>query len=344
MNIKRRLIILIFIIILIVLSIFLIEKSKLSYSTQNNVLKDGIYLKSPELVGIEGYINTKEGLSIESLKGKVVLIDFWTYTCINCLRTLPYLASWDKKYSDKGLVIIGVHTPEFNFEKKYENVLNAVKENNIKYAVVQDNNYATWNAFRNRYWPRKYLIDKDGYIRYDHAGEGAYKETEMKIQELLKETGESITEIPELEELKLSDFILFPRTPELYAGYDFSLTRGQNIGNSQGLQPENTIDYSLPENLEKDIIYLEGKWKSNQDDLQAFSDSSIYLKFTGSEANIVIGEMSDKQEIEVLIDNVSKKILIEEPKLYNLYDGKHGAYLLQIKVKSGFNFNAFTFG
>ena len=102
MNIKRRLIILTFIIILVALSIFLIEKSKPSSSPQNNVLKDGIYPKSPELVGIEGYINTKEGLSIESLKGKVVLIDFWTYTCINCLRTLPYLTSWDKKYSDKG--------------------------------------------------------------------------------------------------------------------------------------------------------------------------------------------------------------------------------------------------
>lgn len=343
---KIRLLIISIIILLIILAIFLIEKSKPSFenTSQTSELKDGKYPKSPELAGINGYINAEDNLTIKSLKGKVILIDFWTYTCINCLRTLPYLKSWHEKYSDKGLVIIGVHTPEFSFEKDYANVLNAVKELGIKYPVVQDNDYVTWTAFKNRYWPRKYLIDSEGYIRYDHVGEGAYKETEIKIQELLKEKGEKIIEIPKSDPFNLESLNLFSRTPELYAGYDFSLGRGQNIGNSQGLQPDKIIDYTLPANLEKDKIYLEGKWKSNPDNLESLSESSIYLKFTGSEVNIVTGPLTQPQEIKIIIDGSSKKLLISEPKLYNLYSGKQTTSLLQIKVSNGFNFNAFTFG
>ena len=143
--------------------------------------KDSKYQKAPEIIGIERWINS-EPLKIADLKGKVVLVDFWTYTCINCIRKLPYLKSWDEKYGDKGLVIIGVHSPEFEFEKKYENVLNAVEEYDIKYAVGQDNNYATWRNYQNRYWPHKFLIDIDGYVVYDHIGEGDYDKTEIKIQ------------------------------------------------------------------------------------------------------------------------------------------------------------------
>jgi thiol-disulfide isomerase/thioredoxin len=140
-----------------------------------------------ELTGITGYLNTEEKITLAQNRGKVILIDFWTYTCINCIRTLPHVIEWDKKYRDKGLVVIGVHTPEFEFEKKTENVENAIQKHGIEYVVVQDNNYATWRAFQNRYWPRKYLIDKQGRIRYDHIGEGGYKETEHKIIELLAE-------------------------------------------------------------------------------------------------------------------------------------------------------------
>ncbi|MEK6869480.1 MAG: thioredoxin family protein, partial [Nanoarchaeota archaeon] len=149
--------------------------------------KKSLYEKAPELAGIAGYINTNPEIKIQNLKGKVVLVDFWTYTCINCIRTFPYLKDWHNKYADKGLVIVGVHTPEFEFEKKYENVKSAVEKYGLKYAVVQDNNYETWRAYKNRYWPHKYLIDIDGFIRYDHIGEGAYAETERVIQELLKE-------------------------------------------------------------------------------------------------------------------------------------------------------------
>ena len=118
---------------------------------------------APELAGITGWINT-EPFTLAQLRGKVVLVDFWTYSCINCIRTLPYLKAWDEKYRDKGLVIVGVHTPEFGFEKDYNNVVNAVNRYGIKYKVVQDNDYATWRAYKNQYWPRKYLIDINGYI------------------------------------------------------------------------------------------------------------------------------------------------------------------------------------
>src|SRR3989344_4406767 len=182
--------ILLLVVLLILISIIYLEKQKVApeikLTQQETEFKDGKYPKSPELTGIAGYLNTEPELKISNLKGKIILIDFWTYTCINCIRTLPYLKSWHEKYSNKGLVIIGVHTPEFSFEKDHANVLNAVKELGIKYPVVQDNDYVTWTAFKNRYWPRKYLIDSEGYIRYDHVGEGAYEETEIKIQELLK--------------------------------------------------------------------------------------------------------------------------------------------------------------
>ena len=144
------------------------------------------FSKAPDFAGISGYINTHP-ITLKDLKGKVVLVDFWTYSCINCIRTLPYLADWNAKYADKGLVIVGVHTPEFEFEKNIDNVKAAVQKFGIKYPVLQDNDKGTWNAYGNSYWPRKYLIDSDGYIRYDHIGEGGYAETEKIIQTLLAE-------------------------------------------------------------------------------------------------------------------------------------------------------------
>ena len=142
------------------------------------------YGPAPEFAKIEKWLNT-EPLTISSLRGKVVLVDFWTYTCINCIRTLPYVKSWHEKYKDKGLVVVGVHTPEFPFERSTPNVVDALKKFGIEYPVAQDNRYATWGAYRNRYWPAAYLIDKQGRIVYTHFGEGNYKETEATIQKLL---------------------------------------------------------------------------------------------------------------------------------------------------------------
>ncbi len=147
---------------------------------------------APEFSGITKWLNTDHPLTLKELKGKVVLIDFWTYTCINCIRTLPHVTSWYEKYKDKGFIVIGVHTPEFEFEKDTNNVKNAIGQFNIHYPVAQDNDYATWNAYSNHYWPAHYLIDSKGIIRETHFGEGNYEETEKAIQTLLSEVGKKI--------------------------------------------------------------------------------------------------------------------------------------------------------
>lgn len=300
------------------------------------------YLMASELMGIAGYINT-ENIKIEKLKGKVVLVDFWTYSCINCIRTLPYLTSWDSKYRDMGLVMIGVHTPEFGFEKSRDNVIDATIKHGVEYAVVQDNSYATWNAYNNRFWPRKYLIDGDGFIRYDHIGEGGYKETELKIQELLSELGKDASDVEVTKGVREGISLL--RSPELYAGYFFNLPRGQDIGNEEGLQPEKIVEYIIPSSLKRDVIYLEGSWQSNRDDLELVGDSGkIALKFRGSEVNIVVDSL-DAQEIGIVIDGERmESIFVENPDLYNVYDGGYMSGMLEIEVLKGFKFNAFTFG
>ncbi len=141
---------------------------------------------APEFSGITTWQNSPP-LTMQALKGKVVLVDFWTYTCINCLRTLPYITKWYEKYKDQGLVIVGVHTPEYAFERKTSNVLTAIKRFGIKHPVAQDNEYSTWKAYENQYWPAAYLVDRSGKIVYKHFGEGGYKEMESAIQTLLKE-------------------------------------------------------------------------------------------------------------------------------------------------------------
>ncbi|PVY77792.1 thioredoxin family protein [Cupriavidus alkaliphilus] len=140
--------------------------------------------KAPEFVNIDHWLNS-EPLTMQQLRGKVVLVDFWTYSCINCVNTLPYVKQWYEKYKDQGLVVVGVHTPEFPFEKSTANVQAALKRFDIRYPVAQDNMYGTWSAYRNQYWPATYLIDTTGRIVYQHYGEGRYKETEAEIQRLL---------------------------------------------------------------------------------------------------------------------------------------------------------------
>lgn len=359
---KTKDIIAVVVIIAIILAIIYIQSNKVApeLAAQGPVqLKEGKYPKAPELAGITGYLNTQPGIKIADFRGKVVLIDFWTYTCINCIRTLPFLVDWDKKYRDQGLVIIGVHTPEFEFEKDTANVKAALVKYGIKYAVVQDNNYETWNAFNNHYWPRKYLIDKDGYIRFDHVGEGGYDETEKKIQELLAETGHNVTSmnISHLPDLTPTA----PITPELYAGYGYASQRGENIGNTEGLKQDQVVDYKLPSPLPENVINLEGKWKSNFGDLQAQGMSSIILGFTAKAVNIVVGPGSEGTRMEVFVDDkyVSKEnagtdvqfdgdkafVSIKEPRLYNVVNNGYGNHVVRLSVDStSFNFAAFTFG
>jgi thiol-disulfide isomerase/thioredoxin len=163
------------------------EKVQPGGSEERIERKEAEFPRAEEIVAPTGFINTKR-VSINEARGeKVVLVDFWTYACFNCQNTQPYLNAWHEEYADDGLFIIGVHTPEFGFEREPVNVERAVREAGIEYPVVLDNNYATWNAYDQRYWPAMYLIDADGFIRYKHFGEGAYEETEAKIRELLAE-------------------------------------------------------------------------------------------------------------------------------------------------------------
>ena len=232
-------------------------------------LKSEKYERAKELINPDGYINVDNITLSENIGKKVILIDFWTYSCINCQRTLPYLTSWSDKYKKDGLVIIGVHTPEFEFEKDYDNVVKAVNKYEVNYPVVLDNDRKTWRSYKNRYWPRKYLIDIDGFIVYDHIGEGAYEKTEIKIQELLKEKNKILSinntidsNIVSFETEKLTSA---GRTPEIYFGYGFSKAQ---LGNIEGWQPNKIINYTFPENKNKNLFYLDGSWKNNKDNME----------------------------------------------------------------------------
>ncbi|MAG52961.1 MAG: hypothetical protein CMH62_03295 [Nanoarchaeota archaeon] len=225
---------------------------------------------------------------------------------------------------------------------------------------MQDNAYGTWSAFKNRYWPRKYLIDSEGFIRYNHIGEGAYEETELKIQELLAEIGEDVSDM-DISKLEDKTPTREVRTPELYAGYKFALSRSQNVGNEPGLQPEQIINYGTPIEIKPNVIYLAGPWKSNPDDLLSQGSSSIILDFTAKSVNIVADSTSTPIEMEVFIDNkyITKDqagddvqfkgekafILVDKPQLYNVVRGSYSTNKLELKVNSeNFFFSAFTFG
>jgi thiol-disulfide isomerase/thioredoxin len=331
------------------------------------------FKKAPDFAKISGYINTEEGRSInlKDLKGKVVLVDFWTYSCINCIRTLPYLVDWNEKYADKGLVIVGVHSPEFEFEKNIDNVKAAVQKYGIKYPVLQDNDKGTWDAYQNRYWPRKYLIDNEGYIRYDHIGEGGYAEIEKVIQSLLTEraaqTGISginlninkNTTTP--KNVQTVDFAKV-NTPELYFGYQ--LARAP-LGNPEGFKPNQIVTYSIPQrfDLKPNAIYLIGDWKNNADNMELQSDSGrIALVYSAKSANIVAGEKGAVAAAELSISEDGAaltnksgrgidlsdqgKLVVDGQRLYNLsmHEG-YGWHSLIIDVKGkGFQMYTFTFG
>ncbi len=318
------------------------------------------FQKAPELSGIAGYINTDPSISIEKLKGKVILIDFWTYTCINCIRTFPHLKELHEKYAGKGLVIIGVHTPEFDFEKDYKNVKAAVEKYGIKYPVVQDNDYATWNAYSNRYWPHEFLIDSEGYIRYDHIGEGGYEETEQQIVALLKEKDASVKkeELPQDSNATNTDFSKIG-TPELYLGYAFARAP---LGNSEGLKPEETVSYSLPNEISPNLVYLEGDWENKPDFVRLVSDKGkVALVFQAKNVNIVAGSPQGSK-LKILIDNkpITKTDAgadavdsnegfiadVNAERLYNLVSlPDYGQKILTFEVEGkGLELYTFTFG
>ena len=328
-------------------------------TTNDTNIDDKQFLRTPpELQGISGYINTSQDKINQDIEGKVVIYDFWTYSCINCIRTLPYLTAWDEKYRDEGLVIVGIHTPEFEFEKKYENVVFATKKFGIKYPVVQDNEKEIWNDFQNRYWPRKYIADHEGFIRFDHIGEGAYKETEKVIQMLLVERSEALgktlgkTELVNIDEFTHAAF----RTPEIYFGFNFAEGRNQ-LGNEEGFSKNKIVDYKLPSQFKQHYFYMDGMWKNNNDGMKLISDSGkIALQFNAKQVNIVA---KNNAILEITYDGNSiplesrgqdvasdGTVKISEPRLYNIIDSKQeGPHEIVIEVKNpGFEIFTFTFG
>ncbi|MBI1972355.1 MAG: thioredoxin family protein [Candidatus Aenigmarchaeota archaeon] len=301
--------------------------------------------KAPEIDGIENWINSQP-LKISDLRGKVVLVDFWTYSCINCLRTLPYIKAWHSAYADKGLVIIGVHTPEFDFEKNYDNVKSFVDRNGIKYPVAMDNGYVTWKNYKNNYWPRKYLVDANGFIRYDHIGEGGYDETEKMIQKLLKEIDPSVSLTPTNVTGIEPGFI---QTPEIYFGYNFAR---QNVGNSEGFQPEKTVEYKPAKITQDNVAYLGGVWKNNRDSAELVGTGKVSLVYTAKSVNIVAG---GNATLEILVDNTTKDagsdivekntVNVEGFRLYNIINSaQSGKHLVEITARGDFMIYTFTFG
>jgi thiol-disulfide isomerase/thioredoxin len=337
---------------------------------------------APELAGISGWLNA-EPFTLESHRGKVVLIDFWTYTCINCIRTFPFLRDWHEKYADQGLVIVGVHTPEFDFEKIKENVAEAAGGFGLEYAIVQDNDYETWNAFRNRSWPAKYLIDKDGYIRYTHFGEGDYAETEQKIRELLDERGSSVSDIVlNLEPERVIDPGAFAAnrmvgiTRELYAGVERNY--GAAVSGSippyvrhddYYREPDADMLYEDPGDHINHFLYLRGLWHNGKESLTHARETESYedylvIRFFATSVNVVMSpEGGEPYEVRITMDGRPLKsedagadvmideefhsfVLVEESRMYRLVDlPEFGAHDLRLSSNSDeFSVFAYTFG
>ncbi len=290
---------------------------------------------APEFTGLENWINTVPINSLEELRGKVVLIDFWTYSCINCIRTLPYLQSWHEKYADDGLVIIGVHTPEFQFEQKPENVQKAVDDFGLTYAVVQDNDFKTWRAYQNRYWPAKYLIDQNGIVRYTHFGEGEYEETEEYIAELLNaDMVATDVEAQEVDFRKIG-------TPETYIG----LSRQEHFVKDSEAK------------LRNNEWTLSGDWESDGERaVTTMPGTSIRMRFTATKANLVMGGTGsatvkiDGQRATTEnagADVVGGVLTLDGERLYELtdFDGKYGTHEIELIFdEAGVELFAWTFG
>ncbi|MCP4230329.1 MAG: redoxin domain-containing protein [bacterium] len=324
-------------------------------------------VKAPELpvYSSERWVNS-EPLTMQGLRGKIVMIDFWEYTCINCIRTMPYVTEWHERYAEYDLVIIGVHTPEFEFCKDRANVERAVADFDIEYPVVLDNDYEIWRAYDNHYWPRKYIIDKDGYIIYDHAGEGGYVETEGIIQSLILEQYPDSNLPPIMEPVRGEDkpgTVCYPRTPELYCGYLRAV-----YGNRGRILPDETLEYKHEEGNAEGYIYLNGPWRVGAEQVTSAGENfteSHYLSvpFSANEINaVMIAPQGKPMNVYVRkdgdslkIDEAGKDVFVKdgeswievvEGKMYRIYDtSDYGSGVLTLHPEAkGLSIFAFTFG
>jgi cytochrome c biogenesis protein CcdA/thiol-disulfide isomerase/thioredoxin len=312
-----------------------------------------VIARAPDFTGTQQWFNTPGGrpLSLGGLRGRVVLVDFWTYTCINCIRTLPYLRAWDERYRGSGLTIVGVHTPEFPFERDAGNVADAIEQNGLRYPVAQDNDYATWNAYANQYWPAKYLIDARGRVRYFHFGEGEYEETEAAIRELLAEAGRS----PGAPRARARAETPSPlvTTPEIYLGS----ARADRFVN--GPIASGRRKFRVPvSGLAPDSVAYEGTWRVRPDGATAVSGSSLHLAFGARRVFLVLGSSGGMpREVRVLLDgrplppglggaDVDDGVAtVRRQRLYRLVElPRAERHVLSLHLAPGISGYAFTFG
>ena len=336
---------------------------------------------APEFSGITNWINSSP-LTLQELRGNVVLIDIWTYTCVNCIRTIPYIKEWYSRYQDQGLVIIGIHAPEFEFEKLTANVERSMIDLDISWPVAQDNNMKTWDSYGNMYWPAKYVLDKNGVVKYRHFGEGSYAETENAIRILLEDYGHNKIDydnslpVDQKVDLSFGQSVLPKVTPELY----FGRRRNAGILLSGGtpyivqeeyyLDQEQPVVLIVPDVLSSDKIYLNGEWQIEEENVTHSRDSTdssdfVAIKYSSKTVNVVMSSSTPTlQKIwvtvngdwltdqnkgdDVLLESTGESYLwIDKPQMYKVIN--HGKYekdmTLNLATDSmGSQFYAFTFG
>lgn len=298
---------------------------------------------APEFDGISQWLNVPapiSPLSLQALRGKVVLIDFWTYSCVNCVRTLPHLTAWYERYKDDGLVIVGVHTPEFAFERETQNVQNAIKQFNITYPVAQDNDYQTWENYQNHYWPAEYLIDAQGHIRRTHFGEGGYDHMEEAIRALLKENGKTIE--GNLSSVK-DQTPRYGLTPETYLGTQ----RMQRYSSPEKILPGDR-EYTIPNEFPLDHFAYQGTWNVQSEFARSGANAAIEFKFHADKVFLVIGPAHAGDKVNVLIDDKTMDdIILDNQRLYEIIDLKGNVETHTLRLEfpdKGTLVYAFTFG
>jgi len=333
-------------------------------SSQTLTVKKTTYPRAKEFVAPSGYSNTDPFLLKDVIGKKVILLDFWTYSCINCQRTIPYLNDWYAKYKDKGLVVIGVHTPEFDFEKQKDNVDRAIQKFGIFYPIVLDNAYGTWSAYKNRYWPHEYLIDIDGFIVHDHIGEGGYAETETQIQKLLMERAVRLgadknVVLPITPPKNLIAFDPTKRiSPETYFGAARNTYLSGGIAQKEGQQ---TLE--IPASPAKDTLYLGGGWLFVSEYAQnMMENATIAYRYTAQNVYMVLGApktirikvLRDGKPLEqsaagkdIRFEKGESVFYVNEERLYDIVGDQagYGTHTLEFTIPSaGLQAFTFTFG
>ena len=310
-----------------------VEFGRPSFELQGDLMS-----AAPDFIGGGPWLNS-EPLSLkETLKGKVVLVDFWTYSCINCIRSIPYVKSWYEKYKDDGFIVVGVHSPEFEFEKNTNNVSRAITDLMIPYPVVQDNEFRIWNAYNNHYWPAHYLIGRDGKILYQHFGEGEYSQTEKVIVEAL-----GVSE--EVAEVEAKVPIRSGQTPEIYLGY----VRAGNF--EQNLREEDVFSYAYSGPPDPDRVALGGAWLSRGEYIESGEDGALLeLSFKANKVYLVMSRvegLSAPPGVSVSVDGVEKKtISVDRAGKYDIVDmgTSFERHVLRLSSERGVRMYAFTFG